>query len=71
MNRQQQRVADYIRESFAPGAVTITPDGPESMTATDSSGESLVFWLDEKSGLVKDAHHWKRDYEEWRGGKRQ
>ena len=66
MNWKQKRVKEYIEWIFIPGTVTITVDGPESLLATDNNGESLIFWYDEQSGLVMDAHHWKQQFEEWR-----
>ncbi len=66
MNWKQQRVKEHIDQIFAPDTVTITVDGPESLKATDQSSESLIFWYDDQSGLVMDAHHWKQQYEAWR-----
>ena len=66
MNWKQRIVQKYIENEFETGSVVITEDGPESLRATDRYGDSLVFWLDDESGLVYDEAHFPKFYAAWR-----
>lgn len=66
MNWKQRIVQNHVENEFETGSVVITEDGPESLRVTDRYGDSLVFWLDNESGLVYDEAHFPELYAVWR-----
>lgn len=66
MNWKQRIVQKHIENEFETGSVVITEDGPESLRAADRYGDSLVFWLDDETGLVYDEAHFPEFYASWR-----
>lgn len=66
MNWKQRLVLQHIENEFETGSVVIAEDGPESLRATDRYGDSLVFWLDNETGLVYDEAHFPEFYAAWR-----